>query len=607
VALLLCTLAASGCAVPMQSTPPTQSDSSIAELRLAAILEDHWAYAQQAWPEFQIWMGNRALNLPDVSLDAAKDHASFARAAIRALEEVRIDALSQDSYVTWLTLHWDMTALQRVPSYVAGDLSFVVPPASPLRTSLDILRRQPLADSADATLFLGLAREFADLADSVRAGLAWRAARGITLPRLLLPRVTRFTRSLIGGAEGSPLAAAGERLALADPASTARFRAALADTIARRVRPALDRLATYLEGAYAARASEQIGLGRLAGGQAQYQALVRLHSTLDITPDEAHAAGLREVAHLDSLAALVRTRLGLPQARAEVVARLRSDTALLVRTPGVVLDRILSEYGRVAASLGAAFRRAPESTADVQAMSPDQESEDALAWYLPPSVRDPVGHYRFNTRRWRDRTMLTLPARVAQDLLPGRHLQAALQRENDSLPAFRRVADHGGYVNGWATYGVELADSLVAMKDGTASQPSLGALEQRLSVACGLVVDTGINYFGWTREQALAFLRAHLSGSDEELERDVIIPAVELPGSLVAAGLGVREFRGLRRWVQRELGDRFDLAAFHDAVLTIGSVPLPVLGQHLEWWIWRTKLEARGQRSEARAGRGASR
>jgi uncharacterized protein (DUF885 family) len=254
----------------------------------------------------------------------------------------------------------------------------------------------------------------------------------------------------------------------------------------------------------------------------------------------------------------------------------------------------------MAASLGQAFRRAPESTADVQAMSPEQESEGALAWYLPPSVRDPVGHYRFNTPRWRDRTMLTLAARVAQDLLPGAHLQAALQRENDSLPAFRRVADHRGYVQGWAAYAIEVADSLVAMKDSTASAASFGALLQRLSIACGLVVDTGINYFGWTREQALAFLRAHVPESDEELERDVIIPAVELPGSLVAAGLGVREFRGLRRWAQRELGDRFELAAFHDAVLAIGSVPLPVLGQHLEWWIWRSRLEARGPRPEAR-------
>ena len=148
-----------------------------------------------------------------------------------------------------------------------------------------------------------------------------------------------------------------------------------------------------------------------------------------------------------------------------------------------------------------------------------------------------------------------------------------------------------GFVDGWRDYAIGLADSLTAAASSTAADftRELGPILEELAFACGLVVDVGVNYFGWTREEALGFLRSHLPDSDDELEREILIPALERPGSLTAATLGVRELRGMRRWAERELGEHFDLRAFHDEVLSLGSVPLTVLGRHLEWWIWKTR------------------
>jgi len=115
---------------------------------------------------------------------------------------------------------------------------------------------------------------------------------------------------------------------------------------------------------------------------------------------------------------------------------------------------------------------------------------------------------------------------------------------------------------------------------------------RELAAACGLVVDTGINAAGWSRADALEFLRAYLPDSDDDLERDFIVEAVEAPASLAGATLGARELRGLRRWAMRELGDRFSAPAFHREILRVGSVPLPVLGSHLERWIWEQKNAA---------------
>jgi hypothetical protein len=113
-------------------------------------------------------------------------------------------------------------------------------------------------------------------------------------------------------------------------------------------------------------------------------------------------------------------------------------------------------------------------------------------------------------------------------------------------------------------------------------------------------VDTGIHALGWTREQALAFLRSYLPLEDDELERAFLVAAAEQPGALSAATLGARELRGLRRWAEQELGDHFDLSAFHRELLRTGSVPLPALGTHLERWLWETDQQRRRPAGPAR-------
>jgi uncharacterized protein (DUF885 family) len=182
-----------------------------------------------------------------------------------------------------------------------------------------------------------------------------------------------------------------------------------------------------------------------------------------------------------------------------------------------------------------------------------------------------------------ERSAFVMPGLVAGDLMPGLHLQLGTQLENEQLPSFRRLGVHDGFVRGWQAYAIGVTDSLL---------PSLEPWQRfslrmrELAYACGLVVDTGINALGWGRSDALQFLRAYLPDDDADLERDFIMPASELPGTLSAATLGAREFRGLRLWAMRELGDRFSLSAFHREILRVGSVPLPVLGSHLERWIW---------------------
>jgi uncharacterized protein (DUF885 family) len=362
------------------------------------------------------------------------------------------------------------------------------------------------------------------------------------------------------------------------------------DAIDNRVNLALESLARFLEGEYQENAPERVGLSQYPGGLAHFGALLRFHTTLDITAEEAHAIGLREARR--SVLALVAALLeaGLPAEREPLSRVLKEDprfaidTGDSVATAGVPAS-VARLYEEVSRRLDSTFAQGPASPLSISAMEPDEAAFAALTAYEPPSVPDPVARYRLNVDRLSQRSQVELPALVLEDLLPGLHHLVAPQKERGELPPSRRVGWHGGLVRGWQVYAMVTADSLVH----TGPLTRVGVRLRELAHACGLVVDTGINALGWTRDDALVFLRTYLPWDDEELERGFIVPAAEQPGELSAATLGARELRGLRRWVEQELGAHFSLTAFHREILRVGSIPLPVLGAHLERWIWEEK------------------
>ena len=555
----------------------------MAVFQLRNIEDARTRFALESEPQFTSRIGGTVTAWPSPSYDATRQRASFGRTALRSLTNLDPEALSEDEYISWLVLREDMSSLGQSAFFYWTDLASIAPTRSPLQSSVEILARSTIASSADAERHLALVGSYATLVDSVRAGLEARASRGVTLSRVLLPRTVRFAHRLLVAADSSMPLVFPTANADMDSASRQAFGTRLRDSITMKVKPALERLTRYLESDYGSHTTERVGLWQFAGGKEHYSYLLRSYSTLDITPEEAHAIGLREIARLEQRVVDAATRSGLPVRADSLRQRLASDAQFRFGTAGDVVARVPEYYGHAASAMGKAFTRATELTADLQPMPADLEEDAPLGVYVPPTARDPRGHYFVNGRRWTERSALGLAAHTYADLLPGKHYQLALQLENDSLPAFRRLGWHAGFVDGWATYAISLADSLVPGDDVA----HLGATLTELSFACGLVVDTGINYFGWTWGDALAFLRAHLPESDDELTHDILVPAIELPASLTAATLGARELHALRRWVEQQLGERFDLRAFHDEVLSEGAIPLPALGAHLEWWIWK--------------------
>jgi uncharacterized protein (DUF885 family) len=570
-----------GCATTTMRRPPSAADSTLAAISLDGVVDDYARFLMSSRPEVAARASNFITDLPDPTQEREKKDAQFARSVLYALEDIKVDALAEDDYLSWLSLRWEMEAVDGWGAFHWTRLSDLAPGHSVFDKSLWILKSQGLADSAAHERYKGLVAGVGKLARAVRAEYAERAERDIRLSRPIATRAAEQVRALIAPPFASPFLEARDTMALGDSAGRAQRAQSLTDVIDTQVNPALDSLAAFLE-SQRDRAPDSLGLSRLPGGAPHYAALLRYHSTIDITPENAHTIGLREVERIAARVATAREAARLPVNRDSLRAMLRRDSTFVFDERSSLPERTAQLFEAAVKDLDSLFGPIPMMALSIGPMRGVSEASP-VATYDLPTMNRASAMYLLNIEALVSRSVLLMPGLVASDLMPGMHLQQGTQLQNTELPAFRRLAMNGGFVNGWRMYALDVADSLTT----TLVPWQRFSLRMReLAAACGLVVDTGINALGWSRTDALRFLRAYLPDEDADLERDFIFPASERPGELAAATLGARELRGLRRWAMRELGDRFNLPAFHAELLRVGSVPLPILGTHLERWIW---------------------
>lgn len=551
------------------------------------MVDDHWRHLVFSRPDFVARTDAAITSLPEPTQDRLKKDAQFARAALTALDEINVNALPQDAYVTWLALRWEMEAMAGWAAFHWTNIFDLSPGISVLDRSIRVLASQNISDVSVGQRFTGMLSTAPAILHAIRNDYEERFRRGIRLSRPVASRAVTHLRSLMAPPATSPFGLPSSFQASPDTGWHAQLTRTVADVITQRLNPALDSLAALLEREHAL-ASDTLGMFRLPGGAIHYSTLLRYKTTLDITPEDAHAIGLREVARIAALVAVARRDAGLPTDRDSLREALKRDTTILFDERSTIQERAAQLYERISKEMEPHFGQTPGLGLAIGVLTGTTDMSP-LAIYDPARESRPGAVYLLNAEQLVSRSALLLPGLVAGDLMPGHHLQAATQLENAALPLFRRLGSHDGFVRGWQIYAIDVADSLSTT---LAPWERFGLRIRELAAACGLVVDTGIHALGWSRTDALKFLRAYLPDDDVDLEREIIFPAAESPGSLTGAALGARELRGLRRWAMRELGDRFSLQAFHAELLRTGSVPLPVLGSHLERWIWDQKNPA---------------
>ena len=550
---------------------------------LDRIVADTWQQRLANSPALRLQEGLPVENLPEISHEAWRKEVAFARGILDRLGKIDTASLSHEDWLTHAVLQWEMEQTVESGDHLALDVQ-ITPYAFPLRVTHEIFTRHTFSSPEDAARYLRLLRQYPRYIGQIQARAEGQRAKGILIPKQTVDQMVPLIRAFIQPAERSLFTVAPERLGKMEGKEA--FGAQVAKIVQEEINPSLERLAGMLEGDYRKAAPEGVGLGQYPGGPEAYRFLVRSHTGLNVTPEEVHRRGLEEVARLEARMAEIRRQVGFQGSQREFNDKLRTDPRFLAKTPEEVGERLMAPIRKIEPLIGKYFLRTPKAPYGVKRLDPALEGSMTFGFYQQPMPAEPVGSYLFNGSKLDQRPLVGAAALIYHELLPGHHFQIALQLENESLPQLRQNLYHTAFVEGWAEYASELGIEMGLYDDPYALY---GRLAMDMFLSNRLVVDTGMNALGWPRSRAVEFMRDRLLETDVQIESETLRYSTSIPGQALAYKMGSSKIWELRRRAERELGAKFDLRGFHEAVLGHGSLPLSVLERHIDWWIAQQK------------------
>jgi uncharacterized protein (DUF885 family) len=366
-----------------------------------------------------------------------------------------------------------------------------------------------------------------------------------------------------------------------DDAARARLRAACERALEDEVRPRFARLAAFVRTTAlpAARPEDRAGIGALPGGRETYAKQIRIHTSLPLTAEAIHATGLAEVARIDAeMAALGARALGEGDL-ARLRERLRRDPALHFTTREEIEAKAVEALRRAEATVPRWFGLIPRTPCVVRRIEAHEEEFSTIAYYRQPATDGSrPGTYYVNTFAPATRPRYEAEALAFHEAVPGHHTQIALAQEAVGVPEFRRHTGPTSYIEGWALYTERLCDEMGLY---SADLDRVGMLSFDAWRACRLVVDTGIHALGWSRTRAIEFMVEHTALARNNIENEVD-RYIGWPGQATAYKTGQLHIARLRAAAEARAGARFDVRAFHDAVLGHGAVALETLTAIIE-------------------------
>jgi len=351
--------------------------------------------------------------------------------------------------------------------------------------------------------------------------------------------------------------------------------------IAKEVNPAFQGFADLYERDLKGKCRQSVGISAMPQGKEYYAFQVRQQTTTNLTPDEIHQLGLKEVARIRAEMVEVAKKAGFAS-REAMIADMRTNPKWFVTSPEDLLKASALMAKTIDGKMPSLFGRLPRLPYGIRPMAAATAPGDTTARYQPGSPDAGIaGFYLVNTSKLDQRPLWEIPALTVHEAVPGHHMQIALQQELE-MPDWRRnTAFFTAFVEGWGLYSERLG---IEMGLYDTPQKDMGRLGYEMWRATRLVVDTGIHSKGWTKEQAVAFMKDNTTLTDANIDAEVN-RYISNPGQALAYKLGELKIRELRARAEKTLGDKFDLRRFHDVVLGQGAVPLDTLEAQINAWI----------------------
>ncbi|MBU4137252.1 MAG: DUF885 family protein [Alphaproteobacteria bacterium] len=580
-------------ATPVAANPaPPQADVSrnAENPALASILADYEAYLRAVDPINAGMEGDRdALSrLPDASRAFELAQEPTLRGFADRLAAIQPAGLSEEDRLN----HAFMTyVIQRSRARIPLDTSRIDSfnseggPGQGLAYVASVTRIATIADAeAWIARLEAMPKVYADQLANARRGLD----TGLVQPRSIVENAL----TLIGpeaaiAPAADPLLKPFATLPASIPAAQqAALRERAARVVAEGVMPQRREWARFLREDYLPRAPGTLGLVHRPGGRELYAYLVRGFTTTDLTPDEVHAIGLEEVARIRGRMDTEMRAAGWTGDFAGFLAFLRTDPQFYTTTREDLLEKASEMAKRADDGLPALFGTLPRLPYGVRPVPREIEANYTTGRYNPGSVENGVaGGYIVNTSSLDQRGLYELPALTLHEAVPGHHLQIALQQEAEDGPYFRKSVDVTAFTEGWGLYSEFLGEEMGFYRT---PYERFGRLSYEMWRACRLVSDTGIHWLGWDIEQARACFRDNSALAPLNIETE-LQRYIGWPGQATAYKIGEIRLRAIRSRAEAELGDRFDIRRFHDALLVDGPLPMALLDERMDRWIAEEK------------------
>lgn len=464
-----------------------------------------------------------------------------------------------------------------------------------------------LHDKSDIEAYIARLSKFDTKFEQVLEGLEKRTATEIIPPKFVIDRVLDEMRGFIGEKSTDEITTEVDK----DPVRSnilysnfemkidkieelsneekEAYKKEVENTIKSTVFPSYQKLIGYFDILYA-KATTDDGVWKLPNGEALYRHRLKQNTTVDLNPEEVHQIGLSEVARIQQEMWDILTSQGYTDTSktlGETIQALNKEERFLFPDNDEGREQIIAEYKRILTeiktSLDDAFDVRPEADLEVQRVPEFKQEGSAGAYYNPPALDGSRGGVFYaNLRNVHETVKFGMKTLAYHEGIPGHHFQLAIQQELKGVPIFRNVLPFTAYAEGWALYTEQLAWELGFYKNDPFG--NLGRLQAEMFRAVRLVVDTGIHFKKWKREEAIAYMIANTGMTDSEVTTE-IERYIVLPGQACAYKIGMMKILELRAKAKKALGSKFKLKEFHNVVLKNGSIPLDILEEVVNQYI----------------------
>jgi len=565
-ALSLPVLTLGGC------SPPSRQHA--ADERLRAIYTREWQWRVEQLPDSEDSARPIADHLPKVDPATQQMRLDYWQDALRQVDDIGRSSLSAAEQLNYDVYHAQLEAL--IANQRFRDFEMPANSDTTFWTDIGYTARRPFRTLTDYQHWIAqmhdIPRYFHEQMDEMRAGMR----RGFTPPRITMEGRDHSLTAVIEAAtpEASLFYTPFRDMPGIAPVRQANLRADAVRAIREVVQPAYVELLKFMREEYVPGTRTTLSAADLPDGRNYYRAKIREFTTLDLDPDEIHRLGTAEVErlHAEMLAAMRET--GFQGDFAAFLKFLRTDPRFYVRTPEELLMHAASIAKRFDGKASLFFGYLPRARFAIRPV-PD----DLAPFYT--AGRGGPGVYLLNTYDLPSRPLYNLTALTLHESAPGHAFQMPIAMEHKDQPSFRQLTYISAYGEGWALYCERLG---VEMGMYDTAYDRFGMLGYQIWRAARLVVDTGLHAQGWTRDQAIEYLRRYTALPEHEIETEVD-RYIAWPAQALSYYLGERAILEARDRAERALGERFNIRAFHDAVLELGSVPLPVLQARIERFV----------------------